>query len=62
MYLKFMIRQYRVTYDSDNETFIVQQESSALPDMELRIHKSGLHVLYPEDIKNLALMNTVEEK
>ena len=59
--LKNMIRQYCVTYDSDDETFIVHQEASALPDMEFRMHKLGLHVFYTEDIKNMVLMNTSEE-
>ena len=44
--LNNMIRQYRVTYDSDDETFIVHQEASALPDMEFRMHKLGLHLFY----------------
>ena len=56
-----MMRQYRVTYDSDNQTFVVHQEAYALSDMEFRMHRSGLHVLYLEDINNLVLMNTVEE-
>ena len=30
--------------------------------MEFRMHKLGLHVFYPEDIKNMLLMKTVEEK
>ena len=30
--------------------------------MEFRMHKSVIHVFYPEDIKNMVLMNTVEEK
>ena len=55
------IRQYRFTYDSDNQTSIVQQEASSLPDMEFRVHNSDLPVLYPEVIKNLVPMNTVEE-
>ena len=42
--LKNMIRQYRVTYDSNDETFIVHLEAYALPDIEFRMHKSGLHV------------------
>ena len=58
--LKNMIRHYRVTSDSDDETLIVHQEASALPDIELWIHKSGIHVFYPEDINDLVLMNTVE--
>ena len=59
--LKNMIRQYRVTYDSDDKTFVVHREASALTDMEFRMDKSGVHVFYPEDINNLVLMNTVEE-
>ena len=59
--MKNMIRQYRVTYDSDDQPFIVHQEVSALQDMEFRIHKSGLHVFYPENIENMVLMNTVKE-
>ena len=55
-----MIRQYRVTYDSDNQTLIVHREESALPDIEVWMHKSGLHMFYPEDVNNLVLMNTVE--
>ena len=60
--MKNIIRQYCVIYDSDNETFILHREASALPDMEFRMHKLGIHVFYPEDINNMVLMNTVEEK
>ena len=56
-----MISRSFVTYDSNSQTFIVHREASALPDMEFRMHKSGLHVFYPEDINNMVLMNTVEE-
>ena len=59
--LKNMIRQYRVTYESNNQTFVLQQEAYALLDMEVRMHKSGLQMFYPEDINNMVLMNTVEE-
>ena len=55
-----MISQHRVTYDSHDETIIVHQEASELPDMDFRMHKSGLHVFYPEDINIMVLMNTVE--
>ena len=58
--LKHMISHYRVTYDSYDKTFIVHQKASALPDMEFRKHKFGLHVLYPEYINNLVLLNTVK--
>ena len=57
-----MIRQYRVTYESDNETSIVQREAYELPDMEFRMHKLGLYVFYLEDIKNLVLIKHVRRK
>ena len=41
IYLNNMISQYRVTYQSDHETFIVHREASALSDMKFRMHKSG---------------------
>ena len=57
-----MIRKYRVTYDSNDETFILHQEAFALPYMVFRMYKSDHHVFDMEDIKNLVLINTVEEK
>ena len=56
-----MIGQYRVTYDINDETFIVHREAYSLTNMEFRMHKLDLHVLYLEDINNLVLMNTFEE-
>jgi hypothetical protein len=41
--LKNLIKQYRVTYDSHQETFVVHREESGLPAMEFRMHESGLH-------------------
>ena len=58
--LKNMISYYCVTYDSDDQTLVIHREASALPDMEFRIHLSGLHVFYTEDINNMLLMNTFE--
>ena len=52
IFLKNMISRYRVTYGSDDETFIVHQEASALPAMDFRMHKLGLRVFYPEYINN----------
>ena len=43
--LKNTIRQYCVTYDSNDQTFIVHLEAYALPDMAFRMHKSGLRVV-----------------
>ena len=45
--LKNIIRQYRVTYNSYDQTFVIHREESSLPDMEFRMHRSGLHVFYP---------------
>ena len=56
-----MIRRYHVIYDSDDETFIVHREASVIPDMDFSMNKSVLHVLYPEDIKNMVIINTVED-
>ena len=61
IYLNNMIRQYCVTYDSNYETFIVYWEESAIPDIDFRMHNLGLHVLYPEAIRNLVPMNEVEK-
>ena len=54
-----MTRQYRVTYDSNDQKIIVHWEAYSLLDTDFRIHKSGLHVFYPEETKNLVLMNKV---
>ena len=54
-----MIWQYRVTYDSSDEMFVVHHESTGLPNMEFKMHKSGLHVFYPDDIKDMVMMYTV---
>ena len=44
---KNMIKQYRVTYEGNNEMFFVHRKESGLPNMEFRIHSSELHVYYP---------------
>jgi hypothetical protein len=41
--LKNVIKQYRVTYDSDDQTFVVHRESENRPNMEFLMHESGLH-------------------
>ena len=58
---KNMIKQYRVTYDSNEKMFAVHRKESRLPNMEFRMHSSGLHVYYPEEHekKNMVFMNTV---
>jgi hypothetical protein len=55
-----VIRQYRVTYDSNEEMFIVHRHSHGMPNMEFRMHKSGLHYYDPRDVE-FTLINTVSE-
>ena len=58
--LKNIIRQYRVTYDSDNLTFVVHREATNKKNMEFRMHANGLHCYDPrEDITQFTFMETV---
>ena len=58
--LKNIIRQYRVTYDSDELTFVVHREAAKKKNMEFRMHANGLHCYDPrEDITQFAFMETV---
>jgi hypothetical protein len=45
--LSNVIKQYRVTYDSDTQTFVVHRESESKPNMEFWMHESGLHYYDP---------------
>jgi hypothetical protein len=47
--LRNVIKQYRVTYDSDDQTFVVHRESVNKPNMEFRMHESGLHYYDPRN-------------
>jgi hypothetical protein len=42
-------KQYRVTYDSDDKMFVVHRESVGNPNMEFRMHKSGIHYYNPRN-------------
>jgi hypothetical protein len=53
------IQQYRITYDSDEKMFVVHRESQGKPNMELCMHKCGLHYYDPRNEKHLAFINTV---
>ena len=57
--LSNVIKQYRVTYDSDDLKFVVHRESAGKPNMEFRMHESGLHYYDPRDIGHHAFVNTV---
>ena len=55
--LKNIIRQYRVTYNSDESTFVVHREAENKENMEFRMHANGLHCYDPrEDITQSAFM------
>ena len=63
--LKNLIKQYHVTYDSREFKFVVHRESEGRPNMEFRMHESGLHIYDPRknESKNaqFAFINTVSE-
>jgi hypothetical protein len=54
-------QQYHVTYDSEDNMFVVHRESQGKPNMEFRMHKCGLHYYDPRKKKHLAFVNTVSE-
>ena len=59
--LKNMTKQYRVTYNSNNETFIVHRKEAGPPNMKLRMHSSELHLYHPNETNksNITLINKV---
>jgi hypothetical protein len=59
--LSNFIQQYCVTYDSDDNMFVVHRESQGKPNMEFRMHKCGLHYYDPRNKNHLAFINTVSE-
>ncbi len=42
-----MKKQYRVTYDSLEETFLVQCKAAGLPNLLFKEHANGLHFFDP---------------
>jgi hypothetical protein len=56
-----LIDQYRVTYDSDDLIFVVYRESESKPNMEFKMHKSGLHYYDPRNEHHMAFINTVSK-
>jgi hypothetical protein len=46
--LSNLIKQYRVTYDSDQKMFVVHRDKAGKPNMEFRMHESGLHIYDPK--------------
>jgi hypothetical protein len=59
--LRNLIDQYRVTYDSDDLLFVVHRESESKPNMEFKMHTSGLHYYDPRKEQHLTFINTVSE-
>ena len=60
--LRNIIQQYRVTYDSNDLMFVVHRELANKPNMEFRMHESGLHYYDPrEETGHVAFVNTVSE-
>jgi len=59
--LSNLIKQYRVTYDSDDKMFVVHRGTINKPDMHFRMHSSGLHYYDPQDTNFSFNVNTVSE-
>jgi hypothetical protein len=59
--LRNLIDQYRITYDSDDLMFVVHRESESKPNIEFKMHKSGLHYYDLRKEQNLTFVNTVSE-
>jgi hypothetical protein len=59
--LRNLIDQYGVTYDSDDLMFVVHWESESKPNMEFRMHESGLYYYDPRKEQHLTFVNTVSE-
>ena len=57
--LSNLIQQYRVTYDSLDKSFVVHRESEDLPNMEFRMHPSGLHYYNLREQEHVAFVSTV---
>jgi hypothetical protein len=60
--LSNLIQQYRITYDSNDLMFVVHREPDK-PNMEFRMHESGLHYYDPRTRKTerMSFINTVAE-
>ena len=61
IFLKNWIQQYWVTYDSIDHIFVVHREDKEKPNMESKMHESGLH-FYNTTYKTVLLINTISGK
>jgi hypothetical protein len=57
--LKNMKKQYRVTYNSSEETFLVHCKATGLPNLLFKEHANGLHFFDPRQA-DFAFVETVE--
>ena len=57
MDLKNLTEHYRVTYDNNDQMFILNKEGAGLLNMELLINYSGLYY-YKHSKKDLVFLNT----
>jgi hypothetical protein len=55
--LSNLIQQYRVTYDSTAQTFVVHRETHRKPNMLFKMHANGLHYFDPCDAAFLSMTN-----
>jgi hypothetical protein len=53
-----LIDQYNVKYDSDDLMFVVHRELDSEPNMELRMHESGLHHYEPRKEHHLSVQSS----
>ena len=59
--LKNVIKQYRVTYDSEEgHYFIVHRVEHGAPDMYFEMHESGLHYYDPRGQHDFSFVETVD--
>jgi hypothetical protein len=56
--LRNVTKQYRVTYDSTDQMFVVHREHQNKPNMEFKMHESGLHYFDPRNEAHV-FVNTV---
>jgi hypothetical protein len=56
--LSNLIKQYRVTYNSKDQMFVVHREKQNKPNVEFKMHESGLHYYVPQD-KDFIFVNAV---
>ena len=58
--LSNMIKQYQVTYNSNDQMIVVHHELEGNPDMECWMHESGLHYFDPRD-SEFSFVHTVSK-